>query len=46
MIWRCADDFFKVLLKFKMAATDQLNYQTNFEFLQKTRNLFGIFFKF
>ena len=24
MIWRCADDFFKVLLKFKMAATDQL----------------------
>ena len=24
MIWRCAGDFFKVLLKFKMAATDQL----------------------
>ena len=23
-IWRCAGDFFKVLLKFKMAATDQL----------------------
>ena len=22
MIWRCAGDFFKVLLKFKMAATD------------------------
>ena len=22
--WRCAGDFFKVLLKFKMAATDQL----------------------
>ena len=24
MIWKCAGDFFKVLLKFKMAATDQL----------------------
>ena len=24
MIWRCAGDFFKVLLKFEMAATDQL----------------------
>ena len=24
MIWRCAGDFSKVLLKFKMAATDQL----------------------
>ena len=24
MIWRCAGNFFKVLLKFKMAATDQL----------------------
>ena len=24
MIWRCAGDFFKVLLEFKMAATDQL----------------------
>ena len=24
MIWRCAGDFFKVLLKFKMDATDQL----------------------
>ena len=23
MIWRCAGDFFKVLLQFKMAATDQ-----------------------
>ena len=23
MIWKCAGDFFKVLLKFKMAATDQ-----------------------
>ena len=23
-IWRCAGDFFKVLLKFKLAATDQL----------------------
>ena len=26
MIWRCAGDFFKVLLKFKMAATDQLKF--------------------
>ena len=26
MIWRCAGDFFKVLLIFKMAATDQLNF--------------------
>ena len=26
MIWRCAGDFFKVLLKFKMAATDQLEF--------------------
>ena len=25
-IWRCAGDFFKVLLKFKMAATDQLQF--------------------
>ena len=25
-IWRCAGDIFKVLLKFKMAATDQLNF--------------------
>ena len=24
MIWRCAGDFFKVLPKFKMAATDQI----------------------
>ena len=26
MIWRCAGDFFKVLLKFKMATTDQLQF--------------------
>ena len=26
MIWKCAGDFFKVLLKFKMAATDQLKF--------------------
>ena len=25
-IWRCAGDFFKVLLKFKMAATGQLHF--------------------
>ena len=24
MIWRCAGDFFKVLVKFKMATTDKL----------------------
>ena len=24
-IWRCASDFFKVLLKFKMAAMDKLH---------------------
>ena len=29
IIWRCASDFFKVLLKFKMAATDQL-YSNSF----------------
>ena len=26
MIWRCTGDFFKVLLEFKMAATDQLEF--------------------
>ena len=26
MIWGCAGDFFKVLLKFKMAATDQFQF--------------------
>ena len=26
MIWRCAGDFFKVLLKFKMAATNQFEF--------------------
>ena len=26
MIWRCANDFFKVLLKFKMAAMDLLQF--------------------
>ena len=25
-IWKCAGDFFKVVLKFKMAATDQLQF--------------------
>ena len=25
-IWRCAGDFFKVLLKFKIAATNQLEF--------------------
>ena len=40
MIWRCAGDFFKVLLKFKMAATDQLLFFGG----AKTRNLFGNLF--
>ena len=26
IIWRCSGDFFKVLLKFKMAATDQFHF--------------------
>ena len=26
MIWRCAGDFLEVLLKFKMAATDQFEF--------------------
>ena len=30
MIWRCAGDFFKVLLKFKVAATDQKICLVNF----------------
>ena len=33
MIWRCAGDFFKVLLKFKMAATDQFFSNFNLTFL-------------
>ena len=36
MIWRCAGDFFKVLLIFKMAATDQLWF---FLWAQKLQNL-------
>ena len=34
-ILRCAGDFFKVLLKFKMAATNQLH---NFLWAQKRKN--------
>ena len=30
-IWRCARDIFKVLLKFKMAATDQLPFFNGWE---------------
>ena len=41
MIWRCAGDFFKVLLKFKMAATDQLKF---FGGCKNSKNLFGQFF--
>ena len=41
MIWRCAGDFFKVLLKFKMAATDQLKF---FRGCENSKNLFGQFF--
>ena len=41
MIWRCAGDFSKVLLKFKMAATDQLLF---FEGRENSKKLFGEFF--
>ena len=41
MIWRCAGDFFKVVLKFKMAATDQLKF---FRGRRNSKNLFGQFF--
>ena len=41
MIWRCAGDFLKVLPKFKMAATDQLNF---FGGRENSKNLFGQFF--
>ena len=37
---RCAGDFFKVLLKFKMAATDQL------QFFGRRKNLVPKLFKF
>ena len=32
MIWRCAGDFFKVLLKFKKAATDQTQKKMSVNF--------------
>ena len=35
-IWKCAGDFFKVLLKFKMAAMDKLHI---FLWAQKLKNL-------
>ena len=41
MIWKSAGDFFKVLLKFKMAATDQLYF---FGGRKNSKNLFGQFF--
>ena len=34
-LWRCAGDFFKVLLKFKMAATDQLQFFVGAKKLKK-----------
>ena len=34
-IWRCASDFFKVLLKFKMAAMDKIHI---FLWVQKLKN--------
>ena len=40
MIWRCAGDFFKVLLECKMAATDQLLF---FEGRKNCDNLSGQF---
>ena len=41
MIQRCAGDFFKVLRKFKMAATDQLKF---FGGCKNSKNLCGRFF--
>ena len=37
-IWRCAGDFFKILLKFKMAARDQLNFWRGREKLQNLKS--------
>ena len=42
-IWRCAGDFFKVLLKFKMAATDQLHFFLLARKLKKIVRLIFIF---
>ena len=36
MLWKCAGDFFKVLLKYKMAVTDQLYF---FGGLQKSKKM-------
>ena len=41
MIWRCADDFFKVSLKFKMAATDQFYF---FGWCKNSKKILGNFF--
>ena len=41
MIWKCEGDFFKVLLRFNMAATDQLKF---FRGCKNSKNLFGQFF--
>ena len=44
MIWKCAGDFLKVLLKFKMAATDQFNFLGG---VKTQKNcLFNFFLKF
>ena len=40
MIWRCAGDFYNVLLKFEMAATYQLKF---FRGRKNSKNLFGHF---
>ena len=41
-IWRYAGDIFKVLLKFKMTATDQLQF---FGRRKNSKNLFGQFLR-
>ena len=43
-IWRCAGDIFKVLLKFKMAATDQLQFFSGRKKLKKL--VWSFFFYF
>ena len=43
MIWKCAGDFFKVLLTFKMADMDELH---NFLWAQKLKNLSHKYFTF
>ena len=43
MIWRCVGDFFKVLLKFNMAATDQPVFFFGGGGRKNAKKLFGQF---